>query len=158
MSELNDFIQEFKDRINEPPKPKKDKKIPKAKVTNRTTAYEFPVYEGHIELLDKGMEFEPVYELFKPQPRIVTQLNTLKYKYEQSSFEFLYVNSTKVFDICCTLTKIIEDRSLVINVSAFDGWNRRINCDIVLEYSTDLTVYEFADNIVTYLWRCKLIE
>lgn len=147
MSELNDFIQEFKDKINEPPKPK----MPKVR-------YNIPVYEGHIELLDKGMEFEPVYKLFEPQPRMVTQINTFKYKYEQSSFEFLYVNSTKVFNICCTLTKIIEDRSLVINVSAFDGWHRRINCDIVLEYSTDLTVYEFTVNIVTYLWRCKLIE
>lgn len=151
MSELNDFIQEFKDKINEPPKPK----MPKVKIIDRNN---MPVYEGHVELLDKGMEFEPVYKLFEPQPRMVTQINTFKYKYEQSSFEFLYVNSTKVFNICCTLTKIIEDRSLVINVLAFDGWHRRINCDIVLEYSTDLTVYEFAVNIVTYLWRCKLIE
>lgn len=151
MSELNDFIQEFKDKINEPSKPK----MPKVKIVHR---YNMPAYEGHVELLDKGMEFEPVYKLFEPQPRMVTQINTFKYKYEQSSFEFLYVNSRKVFNICCALTKIIEDRSLVINVSAFDGWNRRINCDIVLEYSTDLTVYEFAVNIVTYLWRCKLIE
>jgi hypothetical protein len=151
VSELNDFIQEFKNKINEPPKPK----MPKVKIIDRNN---IPTYEGHVELLDKGMEFEPVYELFKPQPRMVTQINTFKYKYEQSSFEFLYVNSTKVFNICCALTKIIEDRSLVINVSAFDGWNRRINCDIVLEYSTDLTVYEFAVNIVTYLWRCKLVE
>ena len=151
MNELNDFIQEFKDRINEPPKPKNAK----VKIINGNN---IPAYEGHIELLDKGMEFEPVYRLFELQPRMVTQFNTFEYKYGQPSFEFLYVNSTKVFNICCTLTKIIENCSLVINVSAFDSWNRRINCDMVLEYSTDLTVYEFAVNIVTYLWRCKLIE
>ena len=158
MSELNDFIQEFKDKINEPYKPKKRQKMPKVKMPNNTPAYEFPVYEGHIELLDKGMEFEPIYELFKPQPRIVTRFNTFEDKYEQPLFEFLYVNSNKVFDICCRLTKVIEDCGLEFAVSAFDGWNRRINCDIVLEYSTDLTVYELADNIVTYLWRCKVIE
>lgn len=58
MNELNDFIQEFKDRINEPPKPKNTK----VKIINGNN---IPAYEGRIELLDKGMEFEPVYKLFE---------------------------------------------------------------------------------------------
>lgn len=163
MSELDNFIEDFEqglgDKISELKQPKsKFNRLPKVKITNIN-----PMYTGHIELLDKGIEFSPAYTAFKPQYEIeiVHFHGEPKCSRKTTPFEFLYTNATKVWRMCCDLAQIVQAEYasfIEIRVLGHDGWGKHINCNVTIEYRDDLTVYELADEIITYLWRCKLIE
>lgn len=154
MSELDDFIKDFKSGLKKKPK-QKFNRLPKVKITNIN-----PTYTGHIELLDKSIELDPVYTLFKTQPHTMSVVEPIR-RYEPPTFEFLYANATKVWNIYCTLIEVVEAQYatfIKVVVRGFDGWGKHIDCEVMIECRTGLTVYEFADEIITYLWRSGYVE
>ena len=158
--QVNNFIEDFEqglgDKIAELKKPKqKFNRLPKVKITNIN-----PTYTGHIELLDKSIEFDPVYTLFKKQPQTISVVGPIR-RYEPSTFEFLYATTTKAWNIHCTLMEVVEVQYatfIQVIVRGFDGWGKHISCEVMIECRTGLTVYELADEIITYLWRNGYIE
>lgn len=158
--QVNNFIEDFEqgleDKIAELKKPKqKFNRLPKVKITNIN-----PTYTGHIELLDKSIELDPVYTLFKKQPQTMSVVGPIR-RYETSTFEFLYATATKAWNIHCALMEVVEVQYgafIQVVVRGFDGWGKHISCEVMIECRTGLTVYEFADEIITYLWRNGYIE
>ena len=158
--QVNNFIEDFEqglgDKIAELKKHKqKFNRLPKVKITNIN-----PTYTGHIELLDKSIEFDPVYTLFKKQPQTMSVVGPIP-RYELFTFEFLYATANKAWNIHCTLMEVVEVQYgtfIQVVVRGFDGWGKHISCEVMIECRTGLTVYEFADEIITYLWRNGYIE
>ena len=158
--QVNNFIEDFEqglgDKIAELKKPKqKFNRLPKVKITNIN-----PTYTGHIELLNKSIEFDPVYTLFKKQPQTMSVVGPIP-RYELFTFEFLYATATKAWNIHCALMEVVEVQYgtfIQVVVRGFDGWGKHISCEVMIECRTGLTVYEFADEIITYLWRNGYIE